>query len=187
MEELKGNFFRVELQFTHKKMAEQKLQRKKILDAEHCAWLMVLAKTRPEFDHNLFLRIYPEMISKILEIREIVGFRLDEWDNSNPRDPVRIVKNQLANREKLHCQNVDDNDVQPNSNNASKHNTHEESLTGNVNDNECNQTVQRPQKMVHAKNPQKAMENAQVRILLVILAKSSSFGSRKWLKQYKSN
>ena len=58
MEELKGNFFRVELQFTHKKMAEQKLQRMEILDAEHCAWLMVLAKTRPEFDHNLFLRRY---------------------------------------------------------------------------------------------------------------------------------
>ena len=52
MEELKRNFFRVELQFTHKK----KLQRMKILDAEHCAWLMVLAKARPEFDHSLFLR-----------------------------------------------------------------------------------------------------------------------------------
>ena len=65
MEELKGSFFRVELQFTHKKIAEQKLQIMEILDAEHCAWLMVLAKTRPEFDHNLFLRRYPEMISKI--------------------------------------------------------------------------------------------------------------------------
>ena len=102
-------------------MVEQKLQRMNILDAEHCAWLMVLAKTRPEFNHNLFLRRYPEMISKIFEIREIVGFRLIEWDNSDPKDPVRIVKNQLANREKLQCQNVNDNDVQPNSNNASKH------------------------------------------------------------------
>ena len=37
MEELRGNFFRVELQFTHKKMTEQKLQRMEILDAEHCA------------------------------------------------------------------------------------------------------------------------------------------------------
>ena len=136
MEELKGNFFRVELQFTHKKMAEQKLQRMEILNAEHCAWLMVLAKTRPEFDHNLFLRRYPEMISNIVEIREIVGFRLVEWDNSNPRDPVRIVKNQLATREKLQCQNFDDNDVQPNSNKASKHDTSEESLTGNADDNE---------------------------------------------------
>ena len=61
IEELRGNFFRVELQFTHKRMAEQKLQRMKILDAEQCAWLMVLAKTRPEFDHNFFLRRYPEM------------------------------------------------------------------------------------------------------------------------------
>ena len=136
MEELKGNFFRVELQFTHKMMAEQKLQRMEILDAEHCAWLMVFAKTRPEFDHNLFLRRYPEMISKfskVFEIREIVGFRLVEWDN---RDPVRIVKNQLANREKLQCQNVDDSDVQRNSNKASKHDTSEESLTGNADDNE---------------------------------------------------
>ena len=111
MEELKGNFFRLELQFTHKKLVEQKLQRMEILDAKHCAWIMVLAKTRPEFDHNLFLRRYPEMISKIFKIREIVRFRLVEWDNSNSRDPVRIVKNQLANREKLQCQNVDDNAV----------------------------------------------------------------------------
>ena len=136
MEELKRNFFRVELQITHKKMAEQKLQRMGILVAEHCAWLMVLAKTTPEFDHNLFLRRYPEMISKIFEIREIYGFRLIEWDNSNLRDPVRIVKNQLANKGKLQCQNVDDNDVQPNSNKVSKHDTSEESLTGNADDNE---------------------------------------------------
>ena len=64
MEELKGNFFRVELLFTHKKMAEQKLQRMEILDAEHCAWLMVLAKTKPEFDHNLFLRRYLKWFKK---------------------------------------------------------------------------------------------------------------------------
>ena len=139
MEELKGNFFRVELQFTHIKMAEQKLQRMEILDAEHCFWLMVLAKTRPEFDHSLYLRRYPEMISKIFEIREIVVFRLVEWGNSNRRDPVRIVKNQLANIEKLQCQNVDDNDVQPNSNKASKHDTSEESPTGNADDNEVQQ------------------------------------------------
>ena len=53
------------------------------------------------------------MISKMFEIRDIVGFRFVEWDNNNPRHPVRIVKNQLAKREKLQCQNVDDNDVQP--------------------------------------------------------------------------
>ena len=47
MEELKGNFFTVEQQFTHRKMAEQKLQRMEILDAEHFVWLMVLAKTKP--------------------------------------------------------------------------------------------------------------------------------------------
>ena len=107
-------------------MAEQKLQRMEILDAEHCAWLMVLAKTRPEFDHNLFFRRYPEMISKIFEIREIVGFRLVEWENSNPRDPVRIMKNQLAKGEKLQCQM---------------------SMTMM-----CNQTVTKPQNMIHPKN-----------------------------------
>ena len=36
----------------------------------------------------------------------------------------------------LQCQNVDDNDVQPNSNKASKHDTSKESLTGNADDNE---------------------------------------------------
>ena len=136
MEKLKGHFFRVEPQFTHKKMEEQKLQRMEIYGAEHCAWLMVLTKTRPEFDHNLFLRRYPEMISKMFKIREIVEFRLVEWDNSNPRAPVHNVKNQLGNREKLQCQNVDDIDVQPNSNKASKHDTSEELLTGNADDNE---------------------------------------------------
>ena len=127
-------------------MVEHKLQRMKILNAKHCAWSMVLAKTRPELDHNLFLRRYPKMISKIFQIREIVGFRLIELDNSYPRDPVRIVKNQLANRERLQCQNVndDDDDVQPNSNNASKHDTSEESLIGNQMSMimKCNQTVQ---------------------------------------------
>ena len=39
------------------------------------------------------------MISKIFEIREIVGFRLIEWNNSPPMNPVRIAKNQLANGE----------------------------------------------------------------------------------------
>ena len=136
MEELKGNFFRIELQFTHKKMVEQKLQRMKILDAEHCALLIVLVKTRPEFDHNLFLRRYPEIILKISDIRKIIGFRLAEWDNSDPNDPVRIVKNQLANTEKLQCHNVDDNDVQPSSKNASKHDTSEESPIGDVDNNE---------------------------------------------------
>ena len=92
MEELKGNFFKVELQFTHKRMVQQKLQRMEILNAEHCAWLMVLAKTRPEFHHNLFLRRCPEMTLKIFEIREIIGFRLVEWDNSNSKDPVHIEK-----------------------------------------------------------------------------------------------
>ena len=76
------------------------------------------------------------MISKIFEIREIVGFHLVKWNNSNPRDSVCIVKNRLANREKLQCQNVNDNDGQPNSNTASKHDTSEESLKGNVDDNE---------------------------------------------------
>ena len=46
----------------------------KILDAEHCAWLMVLAKTRPEFDHNLFLRGYPEMISKFSKSEKSLDF-----------------------------------------------------------------------------------------------------------------
>ena len=110
-----------------------------------------------------------------------------EWDNSNPRDPVRIVKNQLANREKLQCQNVDDNDVQPNSNKASKHDTSEESLTGNANDNEMQPNSTDASKDGTSEESQKAMENAQVKILLVIFAKSSSFGIHKRLKQYKSN
>ena len=123
------------------------------------------------------------MISKIFEIREIVGFRLVEWDNSNPRDPVRIVKNQLVNREKLQCQKVDGNDVQSNSNKASKHDTSKESLTGNADNNEVQPNSTDDSKDGTSEESQKALENAQVRILLVIFAKSSSFGIHKRLKQ----
>ena len=96
------------------------------------------------------------------------------------------MKNQLANRKKLQCQNVNNSDVQPNTNKTPKHDTSEESITGNVDYNEVqSNSTDASKDGIHQKNPQKAMENAQVRILSVIFAKS--FGSRKKLKQYKSN
>ena len=148
---------------------------------------MVLAKTRPEFDHNLFLRRYPEMILKIFEIREIVRFRLVEWDNSNPKDPVRIVKNQLANREKLRCQNVDDNDLQPNSNKASKHDTSEESLTGNANNNEVQPNSTDASKDRTSEESSKGNRKRSTENTFGNFCKSSSLGIHKRLKQYKSN
>ena len=35
---------------------------------------------------------------KIYDIREIVGLRIVEWDNKNPKDPVRQCQNEINNR-----------------------------------------------------------------------------------------
>ena len=70
----------------------------KRLDDEHCAWLLVLGKTHKDFQHKLFLYRFPEIIPKIYDIREIVGLRIVEWDNKNPKDPARQCQNEINNR-----------------------------------------------------------------------------------------
>ena len=57
--------------------------------------------------------------------------------------------------------------------------TSEESLTGNANDNEMQPTSTDASKDGTSEESPKGIENAQVRILLEIFLKSSSFGSRK--------
>ena len=69
-------------------IAEQNLKKMKHLDEEHCAWLLVLGKTQNYFQHKLFLYGFPDIIPKIYDIREIVGLRIVECDNKNPKDPV---------------------------------------------------------------------------------------------------
>ena len=98
LEELKGNFYRPTLDHTHKLIAEQKLKTMKHLDEEHCPWLLVLGKTHKDFQHKFFLYRFPEIIPKIYDIREIVGLRMVEWDNKNPKDPVRQCQNEINNR-----------------------------------------------------------------------------------------
>ena len=41
---------------------------------------------------------FPKIIPKISDIREIVGLRIVEWDNKNPKDPVRQCQNEINNR-----------------------------------------------------------------------------------------
>ena len=79
-------------------IAEQNLKTMKHLDEEHCAWLLVLGKTHKDFQHKLFLYRFPEIIPKIYDIREIVGLRIAEWDNKNPKDPVRQCQNEINKR-----------------------------------------------------------------------------------------
>ena len=70
----------------------------KHLDEEHCAWLLVLGKIHKNFQHKLFMYRFPEIIPKIYDIREIVELRIVEWDNKNPKDPVRQCQNEIYNR-----------------------------------------------------------------------------------------
>ena len=68
------------------------------MDEEHCAWLLVLGKTHKDFPHKLFLYGFPDIIPKIYDITEIVGLRIVEWDNKNPKDTVRPCQNEINNR-----------------------------------------------------------------------------------------
>ena len=55
-------------------------------------------KTHKDFQHKLFLYRFSEIIPKIYDIREIVGLRIVEWDNKNPKDPVRQCQNEINKR-----------------------------------------------------------------------------------------
>ena len=57
-----------------------------------------LEKTHKDFQHKLFLYRFPEIIPKIYDFREIVGLRILEWNNKNPKDPVRQCRNEINNR-----------------------------------------------------------------------------------------
>ena len=59
----------------------------KITDEEHGSRL-VLGKPLEAFDVNLFFQHYPETIGYILRIRELVRYRVVEWDVSESKDPV---------------------------------------------------------------------------------------------------
>ena len=78
--------------------AEHKLKKMKHLDEKHCAWLLVIGKTHKYFQHKLFLYRFPEIVPKIYDIREIVGLRIVDWDNKNPKDPVRQCQNEINDR-----------------------------------------------------------------------------------------
>ena len=53
---------------------------------------MVLGKPLEAFDVNLFFQHYPETIGYILRIRELVQYRVVEWDASKPKDPLHNAK-----------------------------------------------------------------------------------------------
>ena len=59
-EELKVNFYRLNLQPTFLNTARRDFESKKPYNAENYGWLMVLGKTHPCFDYHKFFKTYPE-------------------------------------------------------------------------------------------------------------------------------
>ena len=91
---LKHNFYIRHLNSTHLVSNQRKIERGKsvkITDEEH-GWRLVLGKPLEAFDVDLFFQHYPETTGYILRIRELVRYRVVEWDASEPKDPVHKAK-----------------------------------------------------------------------------------------------
>ena len=91
---LKYNFYINNLDSTHFVSNQRKIEREKsvkITDEEH-GWRLVLGKPLEAFDVDLFFHRYPETIGYILRIRELVRYRVAEWDASETKDPVHKAK-----------------------------------------------------------------------------------------------
>ena len=91
---MKYNIYIPNLDSTHLVSNQTKIERGKsvkITDEEH-GWRLVLGKPLEAFDVDLFFQHYPETIGYILRIRELVQYRVVEWDASKPKDPVHKAK-----------------------------------------------------------------------------------------------
>ena len=91
-EELQGNFFRSNLQPTFLNTARRNLESKKTYNIENYGWLMVLGKTHPCFDYHKFFRTYPETFKQIYRLRDFMTYRIVEWDNKDPSDPIKRME-----------------------------------------------------------------------------------------------
>ena len=108
-EELRGNFYRPNLNPTYLNTARHRLEKKKSFDAEDYGWLLVIGKEHPDFDMYQFFKRYPDAIRHVYGFRDLMKYRIVEWDTSKHFiDPVRRIEFKL-NSEKSNSSEIKDN------------------------------------------------------------------------------
>ena len=91
---LKYELYIPNLDSTHLVSNQRKIGRGKsvkITDKEH-GWQLVLGEPLEAFDVGLFFQHYPETTGYIPRVRELVRYRVVEWEASEPKDPVHKAK-----------------------------------------------------------------------------------------------
>ena len=61
---------------------------------------MVLGKTHPRFDYHKFFKTYPEAFKLIYRLRDFMKYRIVEWDNKDPSDPIKRMELELKAEKK---------------------------------------------------------------------------------------
>ena len=85
------------------------MEKKKNFDAEDYVWLLVIGKEHPDFDMYQFFKRYPDAIRHVYRHRDLMKYRIVEWDTSKTFiDPVRSIESKL-NSEKSNSSEIKDN------------------------------------------------------------------------------
>ena len=85
------------------------MEKTKNFDAEDYGWLLVIGKENPDFDMYQFFKRYPAAIRHVYRLRDLMKYRIVEWDtNKNFIDPVRRIEFRL-NSEKSNSSEIKDN------------------------------------------------------------------------------
>ena len=108
-EELRGNFYRPNLKPSYLNTARHQLEKRKNVDAEDYGWWLIIGKEHPDFDMCQFFERYPDAIRHVHRLRDLIKYRIVEWDTSKHFiDPVRRIEFKL-NSEKSNSSEIKDN------------------------------------------------------------------------------
>ena len=92
--------------------ARHQLEKKKNFDAEDYGWLLVIGKEHPDFDMYQFFKRYPDAMRHVYRLRDLMKYRIVEWDTSKHFiDPVRRTEFKL-NSEKSNSSEIKDNSLE---------------------------------------------------------------------------
>ena len=108
-EELRGNFYHSNLKPSYLITARHQLEKRKNFDAEDYGWLLVIGKQHPDFDMYQFFKRYSDAIRHVYRLRDLIKYRIVEWDTSKHFiDPVRRIEFKLIS-EKSNSSEIKDN------------------------------------------------------------------------------
>ena len=104
--ELRGNFYRPNLKPSYLNTARHRLEKKKNFDAEDYGWLFVIGKEHPDFDVYQFFKRYPDAIRHVYWLRDLMKYRIVEWDTSKHFiDPTRRTEFKLNSKKSNSSEN----------------------------------------------------------------------------------